>query len=108
MRRNPAIYISLVAALLALGVSFGVRISGTQSQAIINLAELAIPLIIGTAGVAIRANVYSPESVEKALDMPQGSTVTLLDKVIAADVKVHPQDTKADVAEKVAKAEVGL
>lgn len=105
MRKNPAIWISLIAALLALAVSFGVRISQTQSEAILNLAPVLIALIIGGAGAAIRANVYSPESVDKALDMPQGSSVELLDQVLAAEVSVRPTDTKAEVEEKVERAE---
>jgi uncharacterized membrane protein len=46
------------------------------------------------------------ERIMLALKMPQGSSKELLDKVIATDVTVHPQDTKTDVAERVAKAEV--
>lgn len=105
MRKNPALWISLIAASLALAVSFGVRISGTQSQAIINLAEIAIPLIIGGAGVAIRSQVYTADSAELALKMPQDSSVALLDKVLATGVVVNPNDSKTDVANKVANAE---
>lgn len=106
MRKNPAIWISLIAALLALSVSFGVRISGTQSEAIINLATIMVPLIIGGAGVAIRSQVYNADSVQTAINMPQGSSVALLDKVIAADVTVEPNDTKAEVVNKVNNANV--
>ena len=105
MRKNPAMWISLIAALLALAVSFGVRISGTQSEAILRLAEIAIPLIIVGGGAAIRSQVYSPASAELALKMPQESSVKLLDKVLETGVRVSPDDNVNDVKNKVANAE---
>lgn len=106
MRKNPAIWISLIAALLALSVSFGVRISGTQSEAILRLAEIAVPLIIGGAGFAIRSQVYNADSAQLALRMPPDSSVKLLDQVIETGVRVEPNDTKAEIVSKINNANV--
>ena len=106
MRRNPAIWISLIGAALAVAAGFGLKLSGVQSESILNLATIAIPLIIGgTSGAVIRSQVYNADAAQKALDMPVGSTVKLLDKVIANDVEVRAGDTQAEVVTKLARIE---
>jgi hypothetical protein len=101
MRKNPAIWISLIGAVLALAVGFGLKISGVQIELIMQVMVIVVPLIMGGAGVAIRSQVYSPASAELALKMPQESSIHLLDKVLETGVKVNPTDTKADVVGKV-------
>ncbi len=66
------------------------------------LAAALIPIVIG---LITRRNVYSPASVQTALNMPQGSSIKLLDRALAADVPVLPQDYKLDLVAKVEKAE---
>lgn len=105
MRKNPAIWISLIGAALALAVGFGLKISGVQIELIMNLMMLVVPLIMGGAGVAIRSQVYSPESAQTLLNMPQGVTMGMADRALAADVKVVPTDTVNQVAAKVERAE---
>ena len=58
------------------------------------LATVLIPIVIG---FITRRNVYSPQSVQTALNMPSDSNMTLLNNVLAAGVKVTPGDTKAEI-----------
>jgi hypothetical protein len=102
-QKNPAIYIALIGAFLTLLSAFGIALTEGKTQAIMGFATVAIPILIG---VFTRANVYSPDSAQTALNMPAGSSTELLDKVIAADVTVFPGETKAQVAAKVNNAEV--
>lgn len=104
MRKNPAIWISLIGAMLALAVGFGLKVSGVQVELIMQLAVILVPLIMGGTAVAIRSQVYSPDSVQTALDMPAGSPQELLDKVIEHSVNVVPGDTKAEVVRAVSEA----
>ncbi len=102
MDKEPAVYISLLGAILTLCSVFGVALTQGKIQAIMGVATTAIPLVIGWA---TRHNVYSPASVQTALNMPQGSSMKLLDRALAADVPVLPQDSKLEVVSKVEKAE---
>lgn len=104
MRKNPSIWISLIGAALALAIGFGLKISGAQADLIMQLAAILVPLIMGGTAVAIRSQVYSPDSAQTALNMPAGSDVKLLDKVLAADVDVRPGDSYAEVAQAVRNA----
>lgn len=99
--KNPAVYIALIGALLTVMSAFGIALTEGKIQAIMGLATVAIPILIG---VVTRSQVYSPESAQTALNMPAGTDLKALDKVLAADVTVFPGDTKADVATKVNQA----
>lgn len=105
MRKEPAIWISLIGAVLMLAVGFGLKLSGVQIEQIMNLAAILVPLILGGTAVAIRSQVYNADSVQTALNMPQRASVVLLDQVLAASVKVAPTDTMSEVRQKVAEAE---
>lgn len=102
METNPAIYIALLGAVLTLCSVFGVALTEGKTQAIMGLATVAIPLLIG---VITRRNVYSPASAQTALNMPAGASMNLLNKVLETGVRVSPGDTKVEVADKVAHAE---
>lgn len=104
MRKEPAVWISLIGAVLMLAVGFGLKLSGVQTEQIMNLAAILVPLILGGTAVAIRSQVYNADSVQTALNMPAGANVPLLDKVLETGVTVTPGDTKAEVREKVAEA----
>jgi len=106
MRKNPAVWISLIAAALTLAIGFGLKLSDAQASNIIKFAEILIPVIITSgAGFAIRSQVYSPDSAQTLLDMPQGTKMALANRALAAEVPVLPSDTHADVVKKVEVAE---
>ncbi len=105
MRKNPAIWISVIGAALALAVGFGLKVSGVQVELIMDLAALLVPLIMGGTAIAIRSQVYSPDSVQTALNMPPESKPALLDRVLAAGVEVQPGDTHLEVVKAVNTAE---
>jgi uncharacterized membrane protein len=66
LKTEPALVISIVAAVLSLLIAFGVRISDEQNTAIINFVTVIAPaLITVVSGIIIRANVWSKNSVEK-------------------------------------------
>lgn len=102
METNPAIYISLLGTVLTLLSVFGVTLTEGKMQAIMGVATVAIPLVVG---IITRSYVYPLQSVQTALNMPQGSSVKLLDRALAADVSVFAGDTKADVVKKVESVE---
>lgn len=104
MDKEPAIYISLLAAILTLLGTFGIAFTEGKVQAIMGLATVALPIIIG---IITRRNVYSPASAQTLLNMPQGVSMATANRVLAADVSVFPEDTKADVMTKVSRAEAG-
>lgn len=58
---NPAIVYSLVEAIVALAVSFGLDLTAEQTGAI-----LAVVAII--TGVGVRAQAYGPKTVDKVMD----------------------------------------
>lgn len=102
MDKEPSVYISLLGAFLTLLSAFGIALTQGQVQAIMMLAAALIPIVIG---IITRRNVYSPASVQKALNMPQGSSIKLLDRALAADVPISPGDSRIEVVNKVETAE---
>jgi hypothetical protein len=102
VEKEPAVWISLLGAFLVLLSVFGVALTEGKIQAIMGLATVAVPLVIG---IITRRNVYSPASAQTLLNMPQGVSMTMANRALAADVKVKPGDTKAEVIEKVNAAE---
>jgi len=101
METEPSVYISLLGAFLTLLSVFGVTLTQGKIQAIMGLATVLIPIVIG---FITRRNVYSPASVQTALNMPSDSNMTLLNNVLAAGVKVQPGDTKAEIVRDVNRA----
>lgn len=101
MRKEPAVWISLIGAVLVLATVFGLHLSGVQSDAILKVAEIVVPLIMGGTAVAIRSQVYNAASAQTALNMPPDSQLATLDKVLAAGVEVRPGDTHTEIAQKV-------
>lgn len=61
IRNNPAIMFSLVEAVVALAVAFGLQLTGEQVGAI--MAVVAI-----LTGVGVRASVYGPRTVDTIMD----------------------------------------
>jgi hypothetical protein len=103
VEKEPAVYISLLGAFLTLLSVFGVALTQGKVQAIMGVATIAIPLILGAI---TRHNVYSPQSVQTALNMPPDSSMTLLNNTLAAGVTVQPGDTKAEIVTKVQQARI--
>lgn len=102
MHTNPAVWISLLGSILTLASVSGMALTEGTIQAIMGVATIAIPLVIG---VVIRSNVYSPQSAQTLLNLPQGISMGMADRVLAADVKISPIDTVSDVKAKVAEKE---
>ena len=102
MDREPAVYISLLAAFLTLLSVFGIVLTAGKIQAIIGFATILIPLVIG---YFTRKNVYSPQSAQTALNMPPDSNMTLLNNVLEAGVRVLPGDTKTEIVQAVREAQ---
>lgn len=75
--KNPAMWIALIGSGLSLAVGFGLKVSGAQITLIMGFMGVAVPLAIG---LATRSQVYPQESVQTALDMKAGTTLTQLDK----------------------------
>lgn len=77
--RNPAIWISLIGAALAMAVGFGLKVTGVQIELIMTFMGLFIPIVIG---IVTRSQVYPVESVQTALDAKPGTSIAQLDKII--------------------------
>jgi len=101
VEKEPSVYISLLGAFLTLLSVFGVTLTEVKIQAIMGLATVLIPIVIG---FITRRNVYSPASAQTALNMPPDSNMTLLNNVLDAGVKVLPGDTKKEIVEAVKEA----
>lgn len=67
---------------------------------------LLVGVVVGALNIVMtRAQTYSADSAKTALNMPQGASIDLLNRALAADVSVFPGDSKIDVVTKVEKAE---
>jgi hypothetical protein len=61
--REPALIISTVTAVIALGVAFGLDVTADQQEAIIKVVTAALGIV---GGAAIRQVVTSDKTLEKA------------------------------------------
>ena len=61
LRNEPALIFSLVEAVVALAVAFGLQLTGEQVGAI--MAVVAV-----LTGVSVRAAVYGPRTVDTIMD----------------------------------------
>jgi len=102
VEKEPSVYISLLGAILTACSVFGVALTQGKIQAIMGVATIAIPLAIG---IITRRNVYSPASAQTLLNLPQGTSMALANRVLAADVPVFAGDSTATVVTKVERAE---
>lgn len=102
MEKEPAAYISLLSAFLVLLGAFGIALTEGKIQAIMGLATALLPIVMG---LAIRRNVYSPQSAQTLLNLPQGTSMSLANRVLAAEVPVFAGDSAATVITKVERAE---
>ncbi len=64
MKTEPSIIVAIVAAALTAFAAFGLPVSDTQREALLQLLVLVVPTILG-AGVVTRQFVWSKASVEK-------------------------------------------
>lgn len=80
MKKEPALIVSGVAALIGLLVSFGVNISEAQTNAILTFIGVIAPVVLPLlSGFVTRRFTWSADSVEKVTNQPLETNLQILE-----------------------------
>lgn len=80
MKTEPAMIIAALTALLAVGIGFGLKITGEQKTLIMIAVAAIIPIV---QGVITRYHVYTAAAVQTGLSDSSIKTVPQLDRELA-------------------------
>lgn len=89
-KAEPVVIVQFVAALLTVGIAFGMPITDAQREAVLQFVGVLAPIVIA-ATIMMRQNVFAPDTVE-------GIKTAAAKQVIAADQNGYESGYAAGVA----------